>query len=99
MFEIRRTEVFDSWLATLRDETARALIAERINRLGFYEHFGDAKVVAPGITELRVHYGPGYRLYATRRGKQVILLLCGGDKGSQRRDVAKAVDLAALIKE
>jgi putative addiction module killer protein len=99
MFEIRRTEVFDSWLAALRDEAARALIAERISRLAFYEHFGDAKVVASGITELRVHYGAGYRLYLTRRGKQVVVLLCGGDKGSQRRDIARAIDLAALIKE
>ena len=99
MFEIRRTEAFDAWLIGLRDAVARALIAERINRLAFYEHFGDAKVVASGITELRVHCGPGYRLYATRRGKQVIILLCGGDKASQRRDIAKAIELAALIKE
>jgi putative addiction module killer protein len=68
-------------------------------RTAFYEHFGDAKIVAPGITELRVHFGPGYRLYITRRGKQIVILLCGGDKGSQRRDIAKAVELAALIKE
>ena len=75
------------------------LIAERINRLTFYGHFGDAKLVAPGIVELRVHYGPGYRLYATRRGRQVVILLCAGDKGSQRRDIAKAMELSVLIKE
>ena len=97
MFEIRKTEAFDAWLAALRDVTAQALIAERINRLAFHEHFGDVKVVAPGIMELRVHYGPGYRLYATRRGRQVIVLLCGGDKRSRRRDIARAIALAALI--
>ena len=99
MFNVRKTETFEAWLIGLRDVKAQALIAERINRLAFHEHFGDAKSVAPGITELRVHYGPGYRLYATRRGKQVVILLCGGDKGSQRRDIAKAVELAAQIKE
>ena len=99
MFDVRKTEAFEAWLVGLRDVKAQALIAERINRLAFYEHFGDAKIVAAGITELRVHVGPGYRLYATRRGKQIVILLCGGDKGSQRRDIAKAVELAALIKE
>lgn len=99
MLDVRKTAAFDDWLAALRDVRARALIAERINRLAFHEHFGDAKSVAPGIMELRIHVGPGYRLYATRRGKQIVFLLCGGDKGSQRRDIANAVTLAALIKE
>jgi putative addiction module killer protein len=99
MLDVRKTDAFESWLIELRDVRAQALIAERINRLAFYGHFGDAKSVAPGIMELRVHYGPGYRLYATRRGKQVVILLCGGDKSSQRRDIAKAVELVALIKE
>lgn len=99
MFEIRKTATFDTWLAGLRGVRGQALIAERINRLAFHEHFGDAKTVAPGIMELRIHAGPGYRLYVTRRGTQLIVLLCGGDKGSQRRDIAKAVKLAAQIKE
>jgi probable addiction module antidote protein len=59
MFDVRKTETFEAWLTNLRDRKARVLIAERINRLAFYEHFGDAKPVAPGIVELRVHYGPG----------------------------------------
>lgn len=99
MLEIRKTDVFQRWLAGLRDFRAQALIAERINRLAFHEHFGDAKLVAPGIVEMRIHAGPGYRLYATRRGRQIVILLCGGDKGSQRRDIARAVTLAAEIEE
>lgn len=99
MFDVRKTEAFEAWLVGLRDAKAQALIAERINRLAFYEHFGDARIVAAGIIELRVHFGPGYRLYATRRGKRVVILLCGGDKGSQRRYIDKAVVLAALIRE
>jgi putative addiction module killer protein len=99
MFEIRKTEAFDSWLTGLRDVKARVLIAQRVDRLAFYEHLGDAKAVAPGIMELRIHYGPGYRLYATHRGKQVVILLCGGDKRSQRRDIMRAVELAAQIEE
>jgi putative addiction module killer protein len=99
MLDVRKTETFEAWLTNLRDGRAQALIAERINRLAFYEHFGDVKPVAAGIMELRVRYGPGYRLYAVRRGRQIIILLCGGDKGSQRRDIARAVELAAGIKE
>ena len=99
MFDVRKTETFEAWLTNLRDRKARVLIAERINRLAFYEHFGDAKPVAPGIMELRVHYGPGYRLFASRRGKQIVILLCGGDKRSQRRDIAKAIEISALIKD
>lgn len=59
-------------------------------------HFGDSKQVAKGIVEMRIHVGPGYRVYLTRRGKQIILLLCGGEKRSQRRDIEKAVELAEI---
>lgn len=99
MLDIRRTEIFDAWLSGLRDAKAQTRIAERISRLAFQEHFGDVKPVAAGILELRIHTGPGYRLYMTRRGNRVVVLLCGGDKGSQRRDIARAIELAKQIKE
>jgi len=80
----------------LKDGRARALIASRLDRLA-YGHVGDAKAVGDGIFELRIHHGPGYRVYFTKRGNEVIVLLCGGDKGSQRRDVAMAKRLAAEL--
>jgi putative addiction module killer protein len=73
----------------LKDERARALIASRLDRLAF-GHAGDAAPVGDGISELRIHYGPGYRIYFKQDGKTLIILLCGGDKGSQKRDIAEA---------
>lgn len=94
MIEVRRTEEFDRWLRNLRDRQARARIAMRLRRVE-EGNLGDAKFFA-GIGELRIRFGPGYRLYFVQRGMTVIILLCGGDKGSQSRDI----DLAkALAKE
>ncbi len=73
----------------MKDERARALIASRLDRLAF-GHAGDAAPVEDGISELRIHYGPGYRIYFKQDGKTLIILLCGGDKGSQKRDIAEA---------
>jgi putative addiction module killer protein len=89
VLELRQTETFRRWRLGLRDERARALIASRLDRLA-YGHAGDARSVGDGVSELRVHHGPGYRIYFARRGSAVILLLCGGDKGSQTRDVRAA---------
>jgi putative addiction module killer protein len=93
MFELRETATFTRWLKRLTDVRARTAIVARLNRLE-YGHVGDAKPVGDGISELRIHFGPGYRVYFQRRGSQVILLLCGGDKGSQDRDIAAAKVLA-----
>ena len=93
VIEVRRTAIFLAWIGGLRDHEARARIAARIYRLG-EGNFGDAKSVGDGVSELRIHYGPGYRLYFTRRGATIVLLLCGGDKSSQSRDIAKAKALA-----
>jgi putative addiction module killer protein len=77
----------------LKDERARGLIFSRLNRLA-YGHAGDVAPVGEGINELRIHYGPGYRIYFQRRGQTVIVLLSGGDKGSQARDIKAAKRLA-----
>ena len=96
MVEVRQTAEFAEWLARLRDLRARARIAARIERLGF-GLTGDAKSVGSGVSELRIDYGPGYRVYFARRGNELVILLCGGDKGAQDRDIAKAKEMAALL--
>jgi putative addiction module killer protein len=89
MFEIRETEHYRKWFDRLRDERARARIDARILRLSLGNP-GDSKGVGGGVSELRIDYGPGYRVYFTRRGNMIIVLLCGGDKGSQSEDIARA---------
>ena len=93
MFEIRQTDQFAGWLRSLRDARAAAKIAQRLVRLqsGL---FGDVKPVGGGVSELRVDYGPGYRVYFVQRGRTVIILLCGGDKRTQSADIKKAKALA-----
>jgi putative addiction module killer protein len=89
-----QTDVFTQWLANLRDVRARARIVARVERVRLTGHFGDAKSVGDGVSEMRIDYGPGYRLYFVRRGGEVVILLCGGDKHSQARDIREAVKLA-----
>ncbi len=98
MIEVRQTAVFRSWLATLADRHAVQRIAQRIARLrnGL---FGDVKPVGQGVSELRIDYGPGYRIYLVRRGQLVVILLCGGDKRTQGRDIRTAIAMAAEVKE
>ena len=89
MVQVSPTPAFLAWFEDLADLTARKRIAARILRLeaGIV---GDVRSVGKGVSEVRIEYGPGYRLYFTRRGSDVVILLCGGDKGSQARDIAKA---------
>ncbi len=96
LIHIRQTSQFAAWIAALRDIRAKARIAARIDRLAF-DHMGDAKPVGGGVTELRIDYGPGYRLYVARRGGRYILLLCGGDKSTQRADIRQAHKLVAAL--
>ena len=96
MFEVRRTAAFMDWLTGLRDGQARARIAKRIDRIAV-GNFGDTKSVGGGISELRFAFGPGYRVYYTVRGNVVVILLCGGDKGSQDRDIERAIAMAREI--
>lgn len=89
VYQILRTETFSKWLKKLRDRKAKARIITRIDavRLG---NLGDWKSVGSGISEIRVHFGPGYRIYFTKRGEAILLLLCGGSKASQSRDIERA---------
>jgi putative addiction module killer protein len=96
LIEVRQTEVFAAWFARLRDRQARARIAARIRRLSLGNP-GDVKPVGGGVSEMRVDYGPGYRVYFTRRGDRVVVLLCGGDKRTQARDIATAIALAGEL--
>ncbi len=96
MIQIHETETFSSWLTALRDKQGRARIAVRIQRLAFGNP-GDVKPVGEGVSELRIPFGPGYRVYFVQRGAIVIILLCGGDKSSQDKDIAVAKQLAKEI--
>lgn len=94
MFDVVTTATFDVWLDRLRDRKATSIIAKRIVRLSG-GLFGDAEPVGEGVSELRVDFGPGYRIYFKQVGGTLIVLLIGGDKSSQRRDIAAAKALAA----
>jgi putative addiction module killer protein len=98
MYTILRSDVFAEWLNHLADEKAKARIAVRVISAE-KGNFGDCVPVGDGISEMRVHFGPGYRLYFTRRGKVIYLLLCGGDKSTQRRDIKRAKAMLAALKE
>jgi putative addiction module killer protein len=96
MLEIRQTAAFSEWMNRLRDVQGRAVIARRIERMAS-GNFGDHKAVGEGVSELRVPLGPGYRVYYTQRGRKIVILLCAGDKSSQRHDIAKAKLLAQQL--
>lgn len=95
-WEIRQSPEFNTWLTRLKDKLARAVILRRLDRIAM-GNFGDAKPVGGGVSEFRIDHGPGYRVYFVRRGETLIVLLCGGDKGSQARDIARAKVLAQEI--
>ena len=94
--EIRQTEHYARWFALLRDRTARARIDIRIRRLSL-GNAGDVKAVGAGVSELRINYGPGYRIYFVQRGTQLVVLIAGGDKGSQSRDIATAHEITKML--
>src|ERR1700744_4459113 len=94
MLEIVKTEEFDKWLSKLADQVAKAKIVSRIERLGLGNP-GDVKPVGEGVSEMRLTYGPGYRIYYKQTGKTIILILCGGDKSSQAGDIRLAKEIAA----
>lgn len=98
MIEIRKTELFTHWLDSLRDVQARARAQVRIERLAGGNP-GDVEPVGEGVSELRINYGPGYRVYFKQRGQELIILLAGGDKRSQTKDIKAALSLARQISE
>jgi putative addiction module killer protein len=98
MVEVRKTEIFDKWFEKLKDQRAKARIQARIDRMEM-GNFGDVGPVGEGVSELRIFYGPGYRVYFKQSTDIVVILLCGGDKDSQASDIAKAKDLARQLEE
>jgi putative addiction module killer protein len=93
MITIRETDIFKKWMKTMKDHTARSIINARIRRLSLGNK-GDCKYIGDGISELRIDFGPGYRVYYFQAGQEIIILLCGGDKSSQSGDIDKAKQIA-----
>ena len=98
MVEIRKTNLFAHWLDGLRDIQARARVQARIARLALGNP-GDVEPVGEGVSELRINYGPGYRIYFVQRGRELIILLAGGDKNTQTKDIKTALRLARNLVE
>jgi putative addiction module killer protein len=96
VIEVRQTETYAKWFKSLRDRNAKDRIDVRIFRLQA-GNFGDVKSVGEGVRELRIDYGPGYRVYFVQRGEVLVILLCGGDKRTQNRDIGTAKKLAATV--
>jgi putative addiction module killer protein len=97
MFDVVTTEEFDNWLSGLKDNVGKAKVVARIRRLGLGNP-GNVRAVGEGISELKIDFGPGYRIYYKQTGKQTVLILGGGDKDSQDGDIKKAKALAAELK-
>lgn len=93
MPEIVESQTFQKWISNLKDREGRARINDRIKRLAF-GNFGDARSVGSGVEELRMHFGPGYRVYFLRKDNTIVVLLSGGDKGTQAQDIKRAKELA-----
>jgi len=98
MLEIRKTDVYATWINNLRDLQGRARILVRIERLAAGNP-GDVKTVGEAVSELRIDFGPGYRVYFTKRGRELVILLAGGDKSTQATDIKTALRLARNLKE
>lgn len=98
MLQIRKTDVYAAWIDGLRDVKGRARILVRVERLAAGNP-GDVQPVGEGVSELRIDVGPGYRVYFTKRGREVVILLAGGDKSSQATDIKTALRLARNLKE
>ncbi len=98
VFSIVRSEAFDAWLSALADPKGKARIAARLRSAAF-DNFGDCEPVGEGVSEMRVHVGPGYRVYFMRADRTVYFLLTGGDKSTQSKDIARAKEIARAIRE
>jgi putative addiction module killer protein len=98
MKEVRKTTIFTKWFNSLKDRRAKVRIQARIDRVEM-GHLGDSEPVGEGVSELRIFYGPGYRVYFVERGTVVVILLSGGDKSTQQTDIAKAKEIARNLEE
>ena len=98
MIEVLQTDEFKAWLRRLKDDNAVARVVARIRRME-QGNFGDTKSVGLGVNEMRIDYGPGYRVYYVQRGSSVVILLCGGDKRAQARDIRRAHAIARDLLE
>ena len=96
MFQLRKTQIFTEWIDGLRDTQGRARILSRIERLAA-GLLGDVKPIGEGVSELRIDCGPGYRVYFKKQGREIIILLAGGDKSTQSRDIKTALKLAQYL--
>jgi putative addiction module killer protein len=96
MISIQTTDIFDAWFADLKDKRAAMRIQARIDRAED-GNFGDCSPVGEGVSEMRIHYGPGYRVYFVKRGMEIVVLLAGGDKSTQGKDIKTAMQLASKL--
>lgn len=94
--QVLKTDIFEKWFNSLNDRQAKRIIATRIDRVS-YGLLGDIKSIGNGVSELKIDYGPGYRVYCKQQGNVLIILLCGGDKRTQQEDIKKAKNLAKEI--
>jgi putative addiction module killer protein len=94
LVQLYQTKIFADWFSGLRDKSAQLIIGRRLDRLRL-GNFGDSKLIGSNVIELRIFFGPGYRLYLKHSGETIVLLLCGGDKSTQSADIARAKMLAA----
>jgi putative addiction module killer protein len=99
MYKILRMEAFAAWLDGLKDSAARARLSRRLDRVAITGNLGDVAPVGEGVYEMREHFGPGWRMYYVRRGDILIVMLGGGDKSAQQRDIAKAIKLASQLED
>jgi putative addiction module killer protein len=93
MYEIHKTDIFETWVKSIRDIRAKAHVQARIERLASGNP-GDVRPVGEGVSEMRINYGPGYRVYYTKQSRKIVILLIGGDKKTQAKDIKKAIMLA-----
>jgi putative addiction module killer protein len=98
MIEVRKTAIFTKWFNSLKDRKSRARIQVRIDRVEM-GNFGDSAPIGEGVSELRIFYGPGYRVYYVQRGNVVVILLSGGDKSTQQADIVKAKEIARQLED
>lgn len=92
MIQIKTTQIYQKWVLKIKDENLKVRLASRLRRLKA-GNFGDVKSVGEGVSELRIDYGQGYRIYFTKQGETIVLLLCGGDKSTQEKDIKKAKEM------